>query len=175
MDQFDDPHLGILGGHAKLVSDHFNIDFLMDAAERLENQQTGVFFKISVHVRILSTEEEEIDLANLFALVEPFVEGSEIHVDVDGLQEHGHGIGEGDSVGVDVGGDVLELRADALGDDGDVGDVTDQMRGGDGDDLKILVREEHVDELGVFENGFTSEDHEECPVQPPNALREFLL
>lgn len=86
-DEVDNPTLSSLLVHVQLLSQHGNVDLLVDSAVSLEDAEASV-----LHELVAARAKEEVVGQHTLTLAELDLGGLKVEVDVQVLQEGGDGI-----------------------------------------------------------------------------------
>mmetsp|Transcript_30389 Transcript_30389/g.69073 ORF Transcript_30389/g.69073 Transcript_30389/m.69073 type:complete len:426 (+) Transcript_30389:252-1529(+) len=171
LDELDNPELRLLGLHVQLGRDHADVDALVDAAVRLEDQLPRVLFEFRPVLR-----EEVVALAHEGALLQLALGLIKVHVGVEGQEESGDRVAVAPGLVVHNPDGVLHDVLQPPVQDQACPDVAEEVGAGEGDDGQALLVEEEIQKLrlDLLVHLLHREDGEERPVKEPRALQEHL-
>jgi len=154
-DKIDDPALRLVGLHVQLIGQHANGDALVDAAECLEDHQTGV-----LHELVEAGHNEKVIQDHCLALVQLQTRSLEVKVHIQALQELGDGIAVSVRFLLDHLDQILQSVAAGAVDHYGGGQITHDVRAHclDGVQIQWLVQEHLNDEIASL--GMVEEDQD---------------
>mmetsp|Transcript_3668 Transcript_3668/g.5568 ORF Transcript_3668/g.5568 Transcript_3668/m.5568 type:complete len:395 (+) Transcript_3668:347-1531(+) len=161
--QIHNPPLSLCLGHVQFISDHCNLDALVNTAISLKDMHAGIFQKL-----LTERVQEIIVLKQGLTLSQFLLSGFKVKLNEKSIHKLGDGVRVGVALLLDDLQQILHCGSLSLADDHGGGKVSEDVGAGGLDDGKVALVEKQFQQ-GISSIGMVEED-EETPMNQPGAL-----